>query len=257
MRYLYLKLFVVFVTLSVLTGCRQSPPVLQRIEAGQVRIDSTLSPDDSLAAFILPYHDHVNAVLDAPLSYAPALLSKKDGRLNSSLGNLMADIVLQQADTVFRRQAGQGVDFVVLNHGGIRSVISAGPVTERTSYEVMPFENTIVVVAMKGKAVRDLVSFLMAADVPHPIAGLQIVLSPDGSLRSVSIGGKPFDEDRTYYVATSNYLVGGGDGMGFFRDGTEARDTGYRIRNAMTDYFRQNDTLHAAVDDRFIKLAEE
>lgn len=256
MRYLYLKLFVVFATISILSGCRQEPPVLQRIQAGQVRIDSTLAPDDSLSAFIKPYHDHVNEVLDAPLSFAPALLSKKDGRLNSSLGNLMADIVLEQADTVFSRQTGQRIDFAVLNHGGIRSVISAGPVTERTSYEVMPFENTIYVVAMKGKAVRDLVAFLIAAEVPHPIAGLQIVLNPDGSLRSVNIGGKPFDEEQTYYVATSNYLVGGGDGMGFFRDGTEARDTGYRIRNAMTDYFRRTDTLRAAVDDRFIKLSE-
>lgn len=256
MRYLYLKLFVAFTTIVFLSGCRQEPPVLQRIAAGQVVIDSTRVPDDSLAAFIKPYHDHVNEVLDAPLAYAPVLLSKKDGRLNSSLGNLMADIVLQQADTVFRRQAGKGIDFAVLNHGGIRSVISEGPVTERTSYEVMPFENTIYVVAMRGKAVRDLVAFLIAAEVPHPIADLQIVLNPDNSLYAVNIGGKPFDEEQTYYVATSNYLVSGGDGMGFFRDGTEARDTGYRIRNAMTDYFRQTDTLRAAVDNRFIRLPD-
>ena len=256
MRYLYLKLFVVFITI-ILSGCRHTPPVLERIDASQVRIDSTLIPDDSLAAFIKPYHDHVNEVLDTPLSYAPALLSKKDGRLNSSLGNLLADIVLEAADTVFRRQAGIGIDFAVLNNGGIRSVISAGPVSERTSYEVMPFENTIYVVAMRGKAIRDLVAFLIAAEVPHPIAGMQIVLNPDGSLQSVNIGGKPFDEDQTYYVATSNYLVGGGDGMGFFRDGTEAQDTGYRIRNAMTDYFRRTDTLRATVDDRFIKLPEK
>lgn len=256
MRNLYLKHFVVFATILNLAACRQAPPHLQRIEASQVRIDSSLVPDDSMAAFIKPYHDHVNEVLDAPLAYAPALLSKKDGRLNSSLGNLMADIVLEQADTVFRRQAGKGIDFAVLNYGGIRSVISAGPVTERTSYEVMPFENTIVVVAMKGKAVRDLVAFLVAADVPHPIAGLQIILYADGSLQSVNIGGRPFDEEQTYYVATSNYLVGGGDGMGFFKDGTDAQDTGYRIRNAMTDYFRRTDTLRAAVDNRFIIMPE-
>ena len=255
MRYLYLKLFVVSVTFSALSGCRQKPPALSRIEATQARIDSTLLPDDSLAAFIRPYHDHVNEVLDAPLAYAPALLSKKDGVLNTSLGNLLADIVLQESDTLYRRQAGKNVDFAVLNFGGIRSVISEGPVTERTSYEVMPFENTIYVVAMRGRAIRDLVSFLIQADVPHPIAGLQIELSPDGSLRSVTIGGKPFDEEQTYYVATSNYLVGGGDGMGFFRGATEAVDTGYLIRNAMTDYFKRTDTLRASVDDRFIKLS--
>ena len=255
MRHLYIKLFVVFTTLLGLAGCRPEPPVLQRLDTGQVRIDSTVQPDDSLVAFIQPYSDHVNEVLDTPLAYAPELLSKKDGALNTSLGNLLADIVLQQADTLSRRQTGKGADFALLNHGGLRSIISAGPVTERTSYEVMPFENTIYLVSMRGKAIRDLVSFLAAAEVPHPIAGIQIVLNADGSLRSVNIGGEPFDEDRTYLLATSNYLVGGGDGMDFFSQALEARDTGYRIRNAMTDFFRQTDTLRATVDDRFIKLS--
>lgn len=254
MRYLYLKLFVVSVTIFILSGCRQDPPVLSRIETGQVQIDSSLTPDDSLTAFIQPYHDHVNEVLDAPLSYAPALLSKKDGQLNSSLGNLLADIVLQQADGVYQKQKGRRVDLAVLNYGGIRSVISAGPVSERTSYEVMPFENKIHVIALQGKAIRDMAGFLIAAGVAHPIAGMQIVQNPDGSLHSINIGGKPFDEERIYYVATSDYLVGGGDEMGFFREGTDAHDTGYKIRNALTDYFQKTDTLHASVDDRFIKL---
>ncbi len=254
MQNLNFKLFVVFTTIISFTGCRQAPPRLHQIEAKQVRIDSTLVPDDSLEAFIKPYHDHVNQVLDTPLAYAPSLLSKNDGDLNSSLGNLLADIVLQQANTLTRKQTGTGVDFALLNLGGIRSVISPGPVTERTSYEVMPFENTIYLAAMQGRAVRDLVGFLVEAGIPHPIAGLQIVLNTDGSLHSVNIRGEPFDEYRTYTVATSNYLIGGGDGMDFFTQARETRDTGYLIRNAMTDYFRQTDTLRAAADNRFVKL---
>ncbi len=256
MRILNFKLFVVFTTIIGVTACRQAPPRLQRLEAGQIRLDPTLAPDDSVAAFIKPYHDHVNEVLDTPLAYAPAELNKKDGDLNSSLGNLMADIVLEQADSLSHRQTGIGVDFTLLNFGGIRSIISAGPVTERTSYEVMPFENTIYLVSMRGKAIRDLVSFLVADRTAHPIAGMQIVLNADGSLQSVNIGGEPFDEERTYLVATSNYLVSGGNGMEFFNQATDARDTGYRIRNAMTDFFRQTDTLRATVDNRFIKLPQ-
>lgn len=254
MRVLYFQLIVIIITITTIAGCREASPRLQHIQASQIRIDNTAAPDDSVAAFIKPYHDRVNEVLDAPLAYAPALLSKKDGALNSSLGNLLADIVLQQADALSRKQSGTGVDFALLNLGGIRSVISAGSVTERTAYEVMPFENTIYLASMRGKAVRDLVGFLVAAGEAHPIAGLQIAVNPDGSLRSVNIGGAPFDEDRTYTVATSNYLIGGGDGMDFFTQAESTRDTGYKIRNAMTDYFRQTDTLRAAVDDRFIKL---
>jgi len=64
----------------------------------------------------------------------------------------------------------------------------------------------------------------------------------------------PFDENRTYYVATSNYLADGGNNMGFFKDGLNQVDLNYLIRNAMIDYFKKVDTLTAKVDDRFIKI---
>ena len=118
----------------------------------------------------------------------------------------------------------------------------------------MPFENIIVVVELKGKSVRDLISFLIKEDRPHPIAGLQIVLDKDINLQSVNIQGKPFDENRTYSVATSDYLVSGGDNMGFFKEGLKTVEIDYLIRNAMIDYFRKVDTIAPTVDDRFIQL---
>ena len=66
----------------------------------------------------------------------------------------------------------------------------------------------------------------------------------------MNIQGKPFDENRSYYVATSNYLATGGDNMKFFRSGSKITDLQYLIRNAMIDYFKKTDTLRARVDDR-------
>ncbi|MEN8798050.1 MAG: 5'-nucleotidase, partial [Flavobacteriaceae bacterium] len=179
---------------------------------------------------------------------------KNDGRYNSSAGNLMADIVIHQSNPVFQSRTNERIDFVVLNHGGIRSVISKGNVSSRTAYEVMPFDNTIVVVQMKGKAIRDLVSHLIRSSRPHPISGLQIIIDKKDQLSSVSIQGEPFDENRTYDVATSDYLFNGGDNMVFFKDGSQHFELQYFIRNAMIDYFEKVDTLRAAVDDRFLKL---
>jgi len=73
----------------------------------------------------------------------------------------------------------------------------------------------------------------------------------------VNIKGKPFDENKTYQVATSSYLADGGDNMGFFKDGLKVEDLNYFIRNAMIDYFIKVDTLTAEVDDRFVKIQEK
>jgi 2',3'-cyclic-nucleotide 2'-phosphodiesterase (5'-nucleotidase family) len=226
---------------------------LVEIQAARVVIDSSLPIDDSLQAFILPYQKHLKEVLEAPLAYCPHTLTKTDGNLNSSLGNLMADILLVQADSVDRLQGGEGVSISILNHGGIRSIINRGPVNQRTAYEVMPFDNTIFIVTLDGGGMMSMLRFLAESGRAHPIAGMEIVLDSRNRLQSVSIGGRPFNPSDTFRVATSSYLVSGGDDMTFFGQAVDSRDTGYRIRDAMVDYFSETDTLHAQLDKRFIK----
>lgn len=252
--HLKIKHFVIFITISIVFSCRERPLSLSEIRATQLEIEESIGTSDSMEAFISPYRKHVSNVLNAPLAYAPKSISKNDGRYNSSAGNLMADILMEQASPIFKNRTGNEIDFVVLNHGGIRSVISEGVVNSRTAYEVMPFENNIVVVEMRGKSIRELVSHLTQANKPHPISGIQIVLDKDEELVSVNIGGKPFDENRSYFVATSDYLLSGGNNMNFFKEGLNVTDIQYLVRNAMIDYFKEKDTLFAEVDDRFIRL---
>ncbi len=251
--YLKIQHFVIFITITLSLSCRDRDVHLSEIHGSQIAVEASLEASDSIENFIAPYRSHVNKVLDDPLCYAPSIITKNDGKYNSSAGNLMADIVLDQAGPVFTKRTGKKLDFVVLNHGGIRSVISAGEVSARTAYEVMPFENTIVVLEMQGKAIRELISYLIQSGRPHPVAGIQIILSADGELESVNIQGQPFDENRSYSVGTSNYLATGGDNMKFFQSGTASTDLQYLIRKAMIDYFTKIDTLKAGVDDRFIK----
>ncbi len=250
-----MKHFVIIITFIGFCSCKQSPGALTEIEAHQLRIDSTLATNDSIEGFILPYHNRINEVLDSALAYAPSMITKDDGEYNTTAGNLMADIVFEAAAPIYKARTGNELDFVLLNHGGIRSIISKGKVSARTAFEVMPFENTIVVVDLTGKSVKKLVEYLMNSKRAHPISGMQIVLNKDGSLKSFKIQGKPLDKERTYHVATSNYLVTGGDNMGFFKETVGITDTDYLIRNAMIDHFKKVDTIAPKIDDRFYKLA--
>jgi 2',3'-cyclic-nucleotide 2'-phosphodiesterase (5'-nucleotidase family) len=248
---LKIKHFVVFVTLFGLTSCNQDYKTLKKIEGKQISIDSTHIQKASIEDFVSPYRRRINEVLDSTLAYTPKAITKLDGEFNTSAGNLMADIVLSEANPIFKSRTDKEIDFVLLNHGGIRSIISAGNVSARNAFEVMPFENNIVVAEIKGSDVQEMVSFLIKSGRAHPISGMQIALDKDKELRYVKIKGMPLDSERTYYVATSDYLVSGGDNMGFFKNNTSVTDTDYLIRNAMIDYFKKVDTLAPKVDNRF------
>ncbi len=251
---LKIKHFVIFITILLFISCKQEKPRLSQMVGKQIAILDSISEDLEIKNFVEPYRKHIDAVLDSTLAFAPNYISKTDNPYNTTAGNLMADAVLQLANPVFKSRTQNNIDFVLLNHGGIRSSISAGSVSARTAYEIMPFENSVVVVALKGKAVLEMIAYLLKNKIPHPIAGIQIILNKDNSLNTVNIQGKPFDEDKTYYVATSNYLVTGGDNMNFFLDNTSATDTDYLIRNILIDYFTKMDTIQPKIDDRFIKL---
>lgn len=251
---LKIKHFVVFATISMLFSCKEKAYQPVHIDGKLLPVSPEIEAVDSIDAYVKPYREHIDQVLDSSLAYAPFTISKKEGTYNTPEGNLMADIVFEQTAPIFKKRTGKDLDLVLLNFGGIRAVITKGNVTARTAYEMMPFENATVVAELNGRSIRQMVSYLIEAKVPHPISGIKIVLDADGKLSSLNIQGKPFDEDRTYYVATSDYLLTGGDHMDFFKDALSVTDTDYKIRNALIDYFSKVDTIAPKVDNRFVKL---
>lgn len=248
-----MKQFVAFITICLCISCGRQPSTIHSISGIQLPVDSSVVTNDSIDAFIRPYRDRVNQVLDSVLAYAPVTLTKTDGALNSSEGNLMADIILTRSRPIFESRTGKKVDMALMNYGGIRNVISAGPVTARTAFEVMPFENYIVVLEIPGSLVREMAHYLIASDRPQPMAGFQIVLNPQGRLQAVNVNGIPLDENKTYYLATIDYLLEGGGNADFLKQNQGVTDLNYLLRNAMIDYFGAVDTVKAEVDDRFIK----
>lgn len=251
--HLKIQHFVIFITLGGLISCRDATS-LAEIEGREIGITDTIKASDAIENFVSPYRKRIDAVLDSALAYAPLTISKTDGTYNTTAGNLIADIVLSEAEPIFKSRTGGDIDFVLLNHGGIRSIIPMGKVTARSAYEVMPFENSIVVAELSGKSVKDLVLYLRDSGRAHPISGLQVVLDRANEIETIRIQGKPLDENRTYNVATSDYLLNGGDNMMFFKDAEKITKIDYKIRNAMIDYFNKVDTIAPVVDDRFYRM---
>ncbi|WP_298903944.1 5'-nucleotidase C-terminal domain-containing protein [uncultured Psychroserpens sp.] len=247
------KHFILLICLVTLSSCKQDS-YLNKIEGKQINISDSLQPDKTIEAFIKPYREHVNANLDSVLAYAVNTLSKSDGEYNTAIGNMMADAVFEQANPIFKSRTGHDIDMVLLNHGGIRAIISKGNVTSRTAYEVMPFDNSVVVVELKGQQVKELLDYLVRAKRAHPISKLKITLDKDTLLQSAFINDKPIDLNTSYFVATNDYLYNGGDRMNFFKTNDSLYVLDYKVRNVLIDYFSETDTLRPVIDDRFIQL---
>ncbi|MGF1556454.1 5'-nucleotidase [Paucihalobacter sp.] len=224
---------------------------LVKIEGKRIEINDNLATNQDIENFVAPYRERINKDLDSVLAYAVDTYSKTDGHLNTAIGNLVADVVLEQSNPIFNSRTGNNIDFVLLNHGGIRSIISKGNVTTRTAFGVMPFENSVIVVALKGQQIEDLIAYLSRAKRAHPISGLQLELDKDFKVISSSVNGKPIEKHKIYYIATNDYLYNGGDGMVFFQPNEGEYVLDYKVRTTLIDYFKKVDTLNPVIDDRF------
>ncbi|TCK64714.1 5'-nucleotidase-like protein [Winogradskyella wandonensis] len=250
------KIFFLCLIVLIFSSCKQDYSI-SKIEGKRLEINDSIKADNTVDAFIKPYRDKVNKDLDSTLAFAVDTYSKTDGELNTAIGNFMADALYEMTNPVFKSRTGKDIDLVLLNHGGIRSIISKGNITSRTAYEVMPFDNTVVVTTLKGEQIKELLTYLASRKRAHPIAGLQVILNADGSINRALIKGSEIDYNKTYYVATSDYLYNGGDRMSFLKSKDSLYDLDYKIRNLLIDYFKKIDTLRPTIDDRFIQLKDK
>lgn len=240
------------ITLLLLFFSIESCETEYLLSGNKIEINNTIEKDNKIVAFINPYKNNVDKQMDSVLAYSPVDYDKKNGVLNTAIGNMMADVVLKLSNPVYRARTNKNIDFVLLNHGGIRSIISKGNITFRTAYKVMPFENSVVVCELKGRDLYELINYLTLNRKAHPISGINIVLDKNYNLLDVKINGKKIDENKIYSVATSDYLLNGGDKMTFFSKSKKNTTLDYKIRNVLIDYFKEVDTVNFKIDNRFI-----
>jgi len=122
----------------------------------------------------------------------------------SAIGTFLADAQ--------REAAGAEVGF--MNNGGIRRDVAAGPVTRKTLFEVLPFRNILATFQLTGKQLRNVMVYNIEKKPGIQIAGMsgRWKKRPDGSVEfaSITVGGKPLDDGRSYPCAASDYFVGEG-----------------------------------------------
>ena len=247
-----LKHFVLLLTFAAVISCVEKKYAVAKIEGKEIGITDKNSEVTEIENFIKPYRNKIDADLNIVMGNAPETIDKS-GEWQTPMGNFLADITFEKSDKVFQQREKKSIDICMLNHGGIRSIIPKGNITARTAYEVMPFENSAIVIGLKGEQILEMISYIISEKKPHPLKGLTFTIDKNNQPKNILVKGNPLDNSKVYYVVTSDYLSNGGDNMLFFKKGVDKYDLNYKLRNIIIDYFKENKIITANKDIRITK----
>lgn len=241
------KFLLLGIALLSLTACKTTSLQVANVQTQKnISINKELKDDEGFAKFIEPYTLKLNKEMNQKISYTQVDLTKEGD--NSNLGNLLADYTFDGADVWTKTNLNKNVDAALINIGGIRTTIGKGDILLKNIFEVMPFENEVIIVKMKGSDVQGLFDYYAKTQVNNPVSHLYIETN-NGQLTKTLINGKAVDPNQHYYIATSDYLALGGDNMKFFSKG-ESIPTGIKLRDLFIDYFKKNTEVNPKEDIR-------
>jgi 2',3'-cyclic-nucleotide 2'-phosphodiesterase (5'-nucleotidase family) len=186
-----LSYFVLFLTFILGVSCSQQKLYVTKIEGKEIGITNQYQEVAAIEQFIKPYREHIDQDLSTVLATAPQTLDK-NGEWQTAMGNMFSDAVMLKGNPVFMAREKKSMDLVLLNHGGIRSIIPQGDVTARTAFEIMPFENSLVVIALKGEQIEEMLQYIITEKKPHPSNGMTFTIDKNNVAKDILIQGKPF-----------------------------------------------------------------
>lgn len=185
------------------------------------------------------------------LVYSDMVLEK--GTPEGTLNNFVADLVFDIANELYSPTDNTPIDFCLLNYGGLRVPLPKGEITYSRVYELLPFENQMVVITLSGDKTRELFEYLATSSVGMPVSGVELTIK-ESLPYSILVKGEKFDENRNYKVLTSDYLAGGGDNMNFFLNPLEYEYVGLKVRDAIIEHMltknENGERISAKLDQR-------
>lgn len=218
-------------------------------------VDS-VTPDPVVAGIVEKYRARVAEVSERPLeiTLAAPLTRSRGTRTGYGLGRLIADAQRAVAET----------EIAIMNNGGIRRDLPAGPLNYGDLLMLQPFENVLVRLRLRGDVLLAALEHALGANGPDVhVSGLTIrydPLGPDGArLVAVTLeDGAPLDPSRVYSVTVNDFMAGGGSGFSMLKDANPQDVTGIVDLDALIEYLRSlPQPVTAPAEDRWRPIDSE
>lgn len=217
-----------------------------RIKPSQTTIDKSITEDKEVKDLIEKYSDRMRSEMRAVIGRAAIDLDKGLG--GGPLGAFVTDVMRVRAE----QSTGKQVHLALQNSGGLRRSIARGDITVGTIFEVMPFENQIIICELTGEQLLRLVERIVERSSERSsdaLSGAQITAC-QGKVRQVTVDGEPINPRATYRLATSDYLQQGGSGYEVLGEARNVTPTGITIRQALIDFIRAEHAAKRAIQNR-------
>ncbi len=216
----------------VFFACKAPDQKRYTLEGSVILLDSMNVPetDEEQERIILEYRESLKADMSRVLVHSEHVMER--GSPEGKLNNFVADLVFDIGKEIYQPDDGKAIDFCLLNYGGLRVPLPKGEITYERVFELLPFENEMVVITLTGEKTSELFHYLAASERGMPVSGIRLKIK-DNEPYEVLINENEFDINKSYKVLTSDYLAGGGDHMNFFLQPVNYELLGMRVRDAI------------------------
>ena len=225
------------------SSCQSKKALSSSIDLAQlseVRLDSS-EIDQEAEALIQAYRSQLQGALNDTLLWLEEDRLRRagtDSLYQNKLWNWVTDAVLTYA----REELKVETSACLLNSGGLRKDLAAGPLLVRDVFELLPFDNHLVLIRMEKDGFDKMEAYLKLKNQPQ--SGFLMKYNEEGII-SVNFLDPPSDST----VVTINYLADGGDNMNFWKLGSRT-DTDVLLRDAFIWYCRNYPEKMGAFDQR-------
>lgn len=201
-----------------------------------VTLDSTYAhhPDTAMQAYINEHKAQMDVVMGEVIGHCTRDLTYSMPQ--SPLSNLLTRMLYDIGDIYCMEQTGKAADLSLLNFGGIRAYMPKGDITVGTIYNILPFDNSIVIITLKGSELKKAFDRMTPTNC-QPYSNAQIIYQNDHPA-IIKINHRKLKPNKLYRLVTIDFIQTGGDKI---LEGIQYEDviaTHYLLRTAVMDYIR-------------------
>ncbi len=244
--------YTLLITWLLLSGACKTQYIQNSVTSRNVLVSDTVNQLDSqLVQLYQPYKKKLEKDMSRVIAVSVKEMVK--GKPESELTNFLADLLLEEGTRILK-ESGKNFrpDISYFNYGGIRTFLPEGEITVGKIYELIPFENQLVFLKLNGRQVQEFLDTI-AEKGGDSVAGVRFAISNEKAVR-VKVNGQPLQNDKTYWLATNDYVAQGGDDLDVFTERKDFYNSYIKIRNViiahMEELHKSGNLVTAQTDGR-------
>ena len=201
--------------------------------------------DSSIQKMLEPFSDGVAAMMHTIIGFS------LNGIFKLQQDNIIGNFICDGLKTMIEKRTQKKIDIAIINKSAVHAFLRKGDISIGMVYEILPYDNQLVTMEIKGKVLRQLLNHV-ASNNGWPVSGIQMKIK-ENKAYGISVNQIALEDTASYTMVTSDYLAKGKDGC-FMLQEMPVLPTGYYTRNMVIEFIesitKQARTIDMAGDNR-------